>query len=127
MEDGRRMGYIKQQAVVRKKEGTGTSNPSTNSKPEDKIDHPPKKPKVMVGPVGVARIEIKLPPPFVHGKGKGLMMDQVPTDKKRPVLLHEDPQYAFKQLSFIITSEDYEDLDNHSNEAMEETSLFSLA
>ena len=93
----------------------------------DKIDRPPKKPKVTVGPVKVARIETKLPPPPMHGKGKGLMMGQVPADKKCPVLFREDPQYAFKQLSFIITSEDYEDLDNHSNKAMGETGFFSLA
>ena len=55
------------------------------------------------------------------------MMGQVPTDEKRLILLREDPQYALKQLSSIITSKDYEDLGNHSNEAIGETGLFSLA
>ena len=43
MEDRRRRAYIKQQTATRKKEGMG---PSTKRKPVDKIDHPPKKPKV---------------------------------------------------------------------------------
>lgn len=127
MEDWRGRTYIKQQAAARKKVVTGTSNLSTKRKPVDKTDYPPKKPKVTVGLVGVACIETKLPPPPVHGKGKGLMMGQVPANEKCPVLLREDPQYFLKQLSSIITSEDYEDLGNHSNEAMGETSLFSLA
>ena len=93
----------------------------------DKSDHPPKKPKVTVGSIRVTPTETKLPPPSVHGKCKGLMMGQVPADKKCSVLLREDPKYAFKKLLSIITSEDYEDLGNHSIEAMGETGLFSLA
>ena len=81
----------------------------------------------MVGSVGATPLDTKLPLPPVHGKGKGLMTGQVPADEKPLILLHEDPQYAFKQLSSVLTSEDYEDLDNHSTEAMGETSLFSLA
>ena len=91
MEDRRRRAYIKQQATARKKEGTGTSNSSTKRKPVDKTNHLPKKPKVMVGPVEVTRTETKLPPLLVHGKGKGLMMGQVPVDEKRLILLREDP------------------------------------
>ena len=49
------------------------------------------------------------------------------SQKKPPVLLREDPKYASKKLSSIITSEDYEDLGNHSTEAMGETGLFSIA
>ena len=112
---------------MRKREGTGLSNPSTKRKPLDKTDCPPKKPKVMVRPIVVTPTETKLPPLPVHGKGKGLMMGQGPINEKRPVLLRKDPQYALKQLSSIIMSEDYEDLGNHSIEAMGETSLFSLA
>ena len=48
--------------------------------------------------------------------------------KKNPlVLLCEDPKYALGKLSSIIDNEDYEDLGNHSTEAMGETGLFSIA
>ena len=57
----------------------------------DKTNHLPKKPKVTVGPVEVTRTKTKLPPPLVHGKGKGLMMGQVPADEKCLILLREDP------------------------------------
>ena len=51
-----------------------------------------------------------------------------PSAKKKPsVLLREDPKYALEKLSSIIGSEDYEDLGNHSTEAMGETGLFSIA
>ena len=49
------------------------------------------------------------------------------SQKKPPVLLHEDPKYALEKLSSIISSEDYEDLGNHSTEAMGETGHFSIA
>ena len=91
----------------------------------DKTDCPSKKPKVTVGFVGVTPTETKLPPPPVHGKG--LVTGQGPADEKLPILLREDSQYAFKQFSSIITSEDYEDLGNHSIEAMGEMGLFSFA
>lgn len=126
MEDGRRKAYIKQQAAVRRKEGMGPSNLSMKRKLLAKTDRTPKKPKVMVRSVGVI-LEAKLPPPPVHRKGKGLMIGKGPVNEKRPILLRKDPQYSFNQLSSIITSEDYEDLDNHSIEAIGETSLFSLA
>ena len=93
----------------------------------DKTDRPPKKPKVTIGSIRATTTKTKLPPKLVHGKDKGLMMGQLPVDEKCPVLLREDPHYALKQLSSILTSEDYEDLGNHSIEAMWETSLFSLA
>lgn len=68
----------------------------------------------------------KLPPPSDPEKGKGLMMSQGLVAEKRLVLLCEEPQYAFRQLS-IIKGGNYEDLGNHTTEAIEETSLFSLA
>ena len=49
------------------------------------------------------------------------------SQKKPPVLLREDPKYALGKISSIIGSEDYEDLGNHSTEAMGETGLFSIA
>ena len=51
-----------------------------------------------------------------------------PGSQKKPlVLLREDPKYALGKISSIIGSEDYEDLGNHSTEAMRETGLFSIA
>ena len=65
--------------------------------------------------------------PAKHGGGKGLMIPSPGSQKKPPVLLHEDPKYALEKLSSIIGSKDYEDLGNHSMEAMGETGLFSIA
>ena len=96
MEDNKRRVYIKQQAAKKKEgsqlpKGTGPANSSTKRKPVDKTNHLPKKPKVTVGPVEVTRTKTKLPPPLVHGKGKGLIMGQVPANEKRLILLREDP------------------------------------
>ena len=65
--------------------------------------------------------------PAKHGGGKGLMIPSPGSQKKPPVLLHEDPKYALEKFLSIIGSEDYEDLGNHSTEAMGETGLFSIA
>ena len=65
--------------------------------------------------------------PAKPGGGKGLMVPPPGSQKKPPVLLREDPKYALGKLSSIIGSEDYEDLGNHSTEAMGETGLFSIA
>ena len=62
-----------------------------------------------------------------HGGGKGLMIPPPGSQKKPPFLLREDPEYALEKLSSIIGNEDYEDLGNHSTEAMGETGLFSIA
>ena len=59
-------------------------------------------------------------------KGKGLMTGSAPTAEKVPVLLREDSKYALEQLSSIITADDYEDLSNHTTEAMAETLLFCI-
>jgi len=136
MVDGKRKAYIHQQAVVwvkKQKEkgmpskGTGPINLFTKRKPSDKIDHPPKKPKVLTGSI-VEEIpdSNKLPPPPCPRKGKGVMTGQGLVTEKRPVLLHEDSRYAIKQLLSIIKDNDYENLGNHAIEAMGETCLFSL-
>ena len=65
--------------------------------------------------------------PAKHGGSKGLMIPPPGSQKKLPVLLREDPKYALEKLSLIIGNEDYEDLGNHSTEAMGETGLFSIA
>ena len=69
----------------------------------------------------------KMATPSKHGAGKGLMIPPPSSQKKPPVLLREDPKYALEKLSSIICFEDYEDLGNHSTEAMGETGLFSIA
>ena len=62
-----------------------------------------------------------------HGAGNGLMIASPGSQKKPPVLLHENSIYASEKLSSIITSKDYEDLGNHSTKAMGEMGLFSIA
>ena len=46
------------------------------------------------------------------------MKDEVPATEERPILLHEDSSYAFKQLLSIIKDDDYSDLGNHAMEGM---------
>ena len=65
--------------------------------------------------------------PAKHGGSKGLMIPPPGSQKKLSILLREDPKYALEKLSSIIGNEDYEDLGNHSTEAMRETGLFSIA
>ena len=132
MEESKKRAYIKQQVATRRKqEGSllpktmGQANPSTKRKSFEKVDHPPKRPKVMTGPtIGETLEANKLPPK--PGKGKGLMTGEVLVTKKPPVLLHEDSQYALKRISSIIKDEVYEDLGNYAIEAIGETGLFSL-
>ena len=49
------------------------------------------------------------------------------THEKPPVLLCEDSKYVLEKLSFIITSDNYEDLSNHATEAIGEMGLFCIA
>ena len=65
--------------------------------------------------------------PVKHGTGKGLMNASSTIPEKLPVLLHEKSKHALEQISSIISAEDYEDLGNHSMEAMGESSLFAVA
>ena len=107
--------------------GTGSSRPSAK-RPLPKGDHAPKKQKVSTEPViGLMAEGNKTATPAKHGGGKGLMVPPSGSQKKPLVLLREDPKYALEKLSSIIGSEDYEDLGNHSTEAMGETALFSIA
>lgn len=55
------------------------------------------------------------------------MTGLVPVTEKLPILVHEDSKYALEQLLSIITADDYEDLSNHTTEAMGEMGLFSIA
>ena len=91
----------------------------------EKVNCPPKKPKVVTG--STSKTPTKLPPKPGLGIGKGLMKGPVPIAEKHPLLLREDSGYALKQLSSIIKDDNYSDLGNHATEAMGETGLFSLA
>ena len=134
MDDAKRRAMIKAQAAKKKEtsdvdpKGTSSSNPFMKRKQSSKGDRPPKKPKVPLEPVvGLMAEGVKTVTPAKHGTGKGLMKGLSPFRKKPPVLLREDPKYALETLTSIITTEDYEDLGNHSTEAMRETRLFCIA
>ena len=133
MKDAKRRAAIRVQAVKRKETdegamGTGSSKPSAKKRLLPKGDHAPKKQKVSTEPViGLMAEGTKTLTPTKHGGGKGLMVPPPDSQKKPSVLLREDPKYALEKLSSIIGNEDYEDLGNHSTEAMGETGLFSIA
>ena len=76
--------------------------------------------------VGETFATSKLPPKPGLGKGKGLMTSHDPITEKHPFLFREDLRYTLKQLPSIIKDNDYEDLGNHTFEAMGETGLFIL-
>ena len=92
--------FIKQQATAKKKlEGSlppKVMGKVAKRKPSKKADHPPKKPKVVLG----------------------LIVGETPTTVKLPPSFCKDSQYALKQISSIIKDEDYEDLGNHAIEAI---------
>ena len=106
---------------------TGSSKPLAKRRPLPKGDRAPKKQKVSSEPILDLMAEgTKTVTLAKHGSGKGLMIPLPGSQKKPPVLLREDPKYALEKLSSIIGSEDYEDLGNHSTEAMGEKGLFSI-
>ena len=107
---------------------TVASNPSIKRKALPMGDYSAKKPKVPLVPVVRLMAEgMKTVTPVKHGAGKGLMKAPSTTQEKPPILLREDSKHALEQISSIISFEDYEDLGNHSTEAMEESSLFTVA
>ena len=132
MEDAKRRAAIRNKAANNKETdegamGAGSSRPSTK-RPMLKGDRAPKKQKVSTEPViGLMAEGKKTVTPAKPGGGKGLMVPLPGSQKKPSVLLCEDPKYALGKISSIIGSEDYEDLGNHSTEAMGETGLFSIA
>ena len=134
MDDAKRRALIRAQAAKKKEiddvdpKETGSSNPSTKRKQLFKGDCPHKKLKVPLEPVvGLMAEGAKTITPAKHGAGKGLIKGPSTSQKKPPILLREDSKHALERLSSIITSEDYEDLSNHSTEAIGETGLFSIA
>ena len=132
MEDAKRRAVIRNKVAKNKETnegamGTGSSRPSAK-RPMLKGDRAPKKQKVSTEPViGLMAEGKKMVTPAKPGGGKGLMVPPPGSQKKPLVLLREDPKYALGKISSIIGSEDYEDLGNHSTEAMGETGLFSIA
>jgi len=134
MDDAKRRALIRSQAAKKKEiddvapKGTGSSNPSTKRKQLPKGDHPAKKPKVPLKPVvGLMTEGAKTVTPVKHGAGKGPIKAPSTNQEKSSILLRKDSKHALEQLSSIISSEDYEDLGNHSMEAMGETGLFAIA
>ena len=131
MDDAKRRALIKSQAVKKKESGEvlpkGTVL-STKRKPSSKSDRPQKQQKVPLElVVGLMAEGAKTVTPAKHGSGKGLMKGRSTSQEKPPPLLRDDSKFALEKLSSIISSEDYEDLGNHSTEAMGETSLFAVA
>ena len=132
MEDAKKRVAIRNKAAKNKKTdegamGTGSSRPLVK-RPMLKGDRAPKKQKVSTEPVISLMAEGKKTVTSAKpGGGKGLMVPPPGSQKKPHVLLRGDPKYALGKISSIIGSEDYEDLGNHSTEAMGETGLFSIA
>ena len=131
MDDAKRRALIKAQAVKKKESGEvvpkGTA-PSSKRKPSAKSDRPLKQQKVSLEPVvGLMAEGAKSVTPAKHGTGKGLMKAPATNQEKPPPLLRDDSKFALEKLSSIITTEDYEDLGNHSTKAMGETGLFAVA
>ena len=133
MDDAKRRAAIRLQATKNKEADvdpmrTGSSKPSAKRRLSSKGDCAPKKPKVSLELViGLMAEGVKTVTPAKYGADKGLMIPPPGSQKKPPVLLCEDPKYALEKLLSIITCEDYEDLGNHSTEAMGEMGLFSIA
>ena len=132
MDDAKRRAAIRSKAAKNKETdesamGTGSNRPLAK-RPMPKVDLAPKKQKVSSEPViGLMAEGKKTMTPAKPRGGKGLMVPPPSSQKKPPVLLREDPKYALGKISSIIGNEDYEDLGNHSTEAMKETGLFSIA
>ena len=101
---------------------------SAKRKQPSKSDRPHKQQKVpLESVVGLMAEGAKTITPAKQGSGKGLMKAPSTSQEKPPPLLRDDSKLALEKLSSIISSEDYEDLGNHSMEAMGETGLFAIA
>ena len=133
MDDTKRRALIRSKAAKKKDTGdvaplgTGPNNPFVKRKPQPEGDRQAKKAKVSLEPiVGLMAEVATTATPIKHGVGKGLMKGLLKDQEKPPVLLCEDSKHALKQISSIMSMEDYEDLGNHSTEAMGETGLFAI-
>ena len=132
MDDAKRRALIKSQAVKQKETGEvvfpkGLGSLAKRKQPS-KSDHPHKQQKVPLEPVvGLMAEGARIVTLVKHGSGKGLMKAPSTSQEKPPPLLRDDSKFALEKLSSIISMEDYEDLGNHSTEAMGETGLFAVA
>ena len=133
MDDAKRKALIRAQAAKKKEFGDVASlttvaiNMSIKRKSTPKRDRQAKKPKVSLEPVVGLMAKGKTATPVKHGAGKGFMKAPSNIPKKLPVLIREDSKHALEQISSIISAEDYEDLGNHSMEAIGESGLFVVA
>ena len=131
MDDAKRRAMIKTLAVEQKKTGEvvvpKAPGSSAKRKQPPKSDRPLKQPKVSLEPVvGLMADGSKAVTPAKHESGKGFMQAPPVSEEKPPPLLRDDSKFALEKLSSIISAEDYEDLGNHSTEAMGETGLFAV-
>ena len=133
MDDTKRRALIRSQAAKKKESNDVattamvTSNPSAKRKPAPKGNRQAKKPKVSLKTIVGLMAEGKMVTPVKHGAGKGFMKAPSTMLEKPPVLLREDSKHALEQISSIISAKDYEDLGNHSTEAIGEFGLFAVA
>ena len=133
MDDAKRRALIRSQAAKKKESGDVASmamvasNPSVKRKPAPKGDRQAKKPKVSLEPIVGLMAEGKTVTLVKHGVGKGFMKAPSTILEKPPILLREDSKHALEQISSIISGKDYEDLGNHSTEAMGEFGLIAVS
>ena len=132
MDNAKRRALIKSLAVKQKETGEvvvpkGLGSSAKRKQPS-KSDHPHKQQKVPLEPVvGLMAEGAKTVTLAKHRPSKGLMQASSTSQEKPPPLLRDDSKFAPEKLSSIISTEDYEDLGNHSTEAMGETGLFAVA
>ena len=132
MDDAKRRALLKSLAVKQKETGEvavpkGLGSSAKRKQPP-KSDRPHKQQKVPLEPVvGLMAKGAKTVTLVKHGFGKGFMKASSSSQEKPPPLLHDDSKFALEKLSSIISTKDYEDLGNHSTEAMGETGLFAIA
>ena len=133
MDDAKRRTLIRSQAAKKKESDDMAptamiaSKPSIKRKLAPKGDRQAKKPKVFLEPVVGLMAEGKTVTSVKHGAGKGFVKAPSTVPEKPPVLLREDSKHALEQISSIISGKDYEDLGNHSTEAIGESGLFAVA
>ena len=132
MDDAKRRALIKAQAAKKKESGDVAPsaviaiNPSIKRKSAPKSDRQVRKSKVSLEPVVGLMAEGKTVTPARHRVGKGFMKAPSNIPEKTLVLLREDSKHTLEQILSIISAEDYEDLGDHSTEAIRESGLFAV-
>ena len=133
MDNAKRRVLIKAQAAKKKESGDVAPsavvaiNLSIKRKSAPKSYHQAKKSKVSLEPVVGLMAKGKMVTLTKHEAGKGFMKALSNILEKPPVLFCEDSKHTMEQISSIISAEDYEDLGNHSTEAMGKSGLFAVA